>query len=64
MCSPGRVHLARLRVAPVLALMAAAASPAGAPCGFWAVSQEMGADFAMVLDFCAVFGGVVLYRLR
>ena len=28
-----------------------------APCGFWMVSQENGADFAMVLDFCAVFGG-------
>ena len=27
------------------------------PCGFWMVLQEMGADFAMVLDFCAVFGG-------
>lgn len=27
------------------------------PRGFWAVSQEMGADFAMVLDFCGVFGG-------
>ena len=28
-----------------------------APCDFWAVSQEVGADFAMGLDFCAVFGG-------
>lgn len=27
------------------------------PRDFWGVSQEMGADFAMVLDFCAVFGG-------
>ena len=34
------------------------------PCDFWAVSQEMGADFAMVLDFCAVFDGVVRCRLR
>ena len=34
------------------------------PRGFWGVSQEMGADFAMVLDFCAVFGGVVRCRLR
>ena len=32
--------------------------PRSRPCGFWAVSQETGADFAMVLDFCAVFGGV------
>ena len=31
-----------------------------APCGFWMVSQEKGADFAMVLDFCAVFGGCCL----
>lgn len=31
--------------------------PRSRPRGFWAVSQEMGADFAMVLDFCAVFGG-------
>ena len=23
---------------------------------FWMVSQETGADFAMGLDFCAVFG--------
>ena len=35
-------------VAPALALTAAAASPADAPPrGFWVVSQEMGADFAM-----------------
>lgn len=32
--------------------------PWSRPCDFWAVSQETGADFAMVLDFCAVFGGV------
>ena len=31
--------------------------PRSRPRGFWAVSQEMGADFAMVLDFCAVFDG-------
>lgn len=35
-------------VAPASALTAAAASPADAPPrGFWVVSQEMGADFAM-----------------
>lgn len=34
------------RVAPALALAAAVASRA-APHGFWVVSQEMGADFAM-----------------
>ena len=34
-------------VAPASALTAAAASPAGAPCEFWAVPQETGADFAM-----------------
>ena len=27
------------------------------PCDFWAILQEMGADFAVALDFCAVFGG-------
>ena len=32
--------------------------PRSRPCGFWMVSQEKGADFAMVLDFCAVFGEV------
>lgn len=31
--------------------------PWSCPRDFWGVSQEMGADFAMVLDFCAVFGG-------
>ena len=31
--------------------------PRSRPRGFWAVSQEMGADFAMSLDFCAVFDG-------
>ena len=31
--------------------------PRSRPRDFWAVSQEMGADFAMGLDFCAVFGG-------
>lgn len=31
--------------------------PRSRPRDFWAVSQEMGADFAMSLDFCAVFGG-------
>ena len=35
------------RVAPASALTAAAASPAGAPRGFWTVSQETGADFAV-----------------
>ena len=32
--------------------------PRSRPRDFWAVSQEMGVDFAMDLDFCAVFGGV------
>ena len=31
--------------------------PRSRPRGFWAVLQEVGADFAMGLDFCAVFGG-------
>lgn len=31
--------------------------PWSRPCDFWMVLQEMGADFAMVLDFCAVFDG-------
>ena len=46
-----------LRVALASALAVTAALPAVAPRDFWAVSQEMGADFAMVLDFCTVFGG-------
>ena len=41
----GRV-LAISGVAPALALAVAAASPAGASRDFWAVSQEMGVDFA------------------
>ena len=39
-------------VAPALALAVVAALPAVAPRGFWAVSQEMGADFAMGLIAC------------
>ena len=46
-----------LRFALASALAVTAVLPAVAPRGFWGVSQEMGADFAMVLDFCAVFGG-------
>lgn len=31
--------------------------PRACPREFWTVSQEMGVDFVMVLDFCAVFDG-------
>lgn len=46
-----------LRVAPALALRLLRPCPRSRPRDFWAVSQEVGADFAMGLDFCAVFGG-------
>lgn len=46
-----------LRFALASALAVAATLPAVAPPRVLGVSQEMGADFAMVLDFCAVFGG-------
>ena len=34
--------------------------PRSRPCGFWMVSQEKGADFAMALNFWVVFGGCCL----
>ena len=46
-----------LRVAPALALRLLRPCLRSRPRDFWAVSQEVGADFAMGLDFCAVFGG-------
>ena len=46
-----------LRGAPALALRLLRPCPRSRPRDFWAVSQEVGADFAMGLDFCAVFGG-------
>ena len=52
-----RVCPAMLRVAPALALRLLRPCPRSRPRDFWAVSQEVGADFAMGLDFCAVFGG-------
>ena len=52
-----RVCPAMLWVAPALALRLLRPCPRSRSCDFWAVSQEVGADFAMSLDFCAVFGG-------
>lgn len=39
--------------------MPAATLPAVAPCGFWAVSQEMGADFAMGSGLLGGFRGAL-----